>query len=194
MRSVDGTHILMFQSSAILCLGDRSKHGFRHDFVVRRNDDKGDSVTQTPYILLMFDDLYNADILTLSASLKNERLDAPDGTARKVSKLCGSWLEIDVKMDKDVVSEVALRVQACALGQSSAAILRQGIIGATLKEISEARDALHDMLEADGKAPKDRFEKLELLQGVKAYPARHISTMLAFDAAVEAVSMALENA
>jgi len=143
----------------------------------------------------MFDDLYNTDILTLSAALKNERLDAPDGTARKVSKLCGSWLEIDVKMDGDVVSDVALRVQACALGQSSAAILQQGIIGATLAEVIEARDALREMLKDAGEAPKGgRFEKLELLKGVKAYPARHTSTMLAFDAAVEAVEMALEHA
>jgi len=149
---------------------------------------------RSPYISLMFDDLYNTDILTLSASLKNERLDAPNGTARKVSKLCGSWLEIDVNMDGDVVSEVALRVQACALGQSSAAILQQGIIGASLEEITEAKDALRAMLKSDGEPPKGRFERLALLKGVKAYPARHTSTMLAFDAAAEAVGMALSDA
>jgi len=139
----------------------------------------------------MFDDLYNTDILTLSASLKNERLEAPDGTGRKVSKLCGSWLEIDVNIDGDVVSEVALRVQACALGQSSAAILQQGIIGANLEEIIEARDALREMLKADGSAPTGRFEKLALLKGVKAYPARHTSTLLAFEAAADALMTAL---
>ena len=149
---------------------------------------------RSPYISLMFDDLYNTDILTLSASLKNERLDAPNGTARKVSKLCGSWLEIDVNMDGDVVSEVALRVQACALGQSSAAILQQGIIGASLEEITEAKDALRAMLKSDGEPPKGRFERLALLKGVKAYPARYTSTMLAFDAAAEAVGMALSDA
>jgi len=149
---------------------------------------------RSPYISLMFDDLYNTDILILSASLKNERLDAPNGTARKVSKLCGSWLEIDVNMDGDVVSEVALRVQACALGQSSAAILQQGIIGASLEEITEAKDALRAMLKSDGEPPKGRFERLALLKGVKAYPARHTSTMLAFDAAAEAVGMALSDA
>ena len=149
---------------------------------------------RSPYILLMFDDLYNTDILTLSASLKNERLDGPDGKARKISKLCGSWLEIDVNMEGDVVSEVALRVQACALGQSSAAILQQGIIGANLEEITKARDALCEMLKGDGEAPTGRFEKLTLLKGVKAYPARHTSTLLAFNAAVEAVEMALQNA
>jgi len=142
----------------------------------------------------MFDDLYNTDILTLSASLKNERIDAPDGTSRKVSKLCGSWLEIDVMIDGDVVSEVALRVQACALGQSSTAILQQSIIGATLEEIIEARDALREMLKGEGQAPSGRFEKLVLLKGVKAYPARHTSTLLAFEAAVEAVQAALDNA
>ena len=47
----------------------------------------------------MFTDLYNDDILALTATLKNEQLDNPDGTARKVSKLCGSWLEIDVMAD-----------------------------------------------------------------------------------------------
>ena len=161
---------------------------------MRRNDDEDDKESNAPYIHHMFDDLYNTDILTLSASLKNERLETPDGTARKVSKLCGSWLEIDVKMDGDVVSEVALRVQACALGQSSAAILHQGIIGANLEEIIQARDALREMLKADGESPQGRFEKLELLQGVKAYPARHASTMLAFEAAAEGVEVALENA
>lgn len=141
----------------------------------------------------MFDDLYNTDILTLSASLKNERLDDLDGTARKVSKLCGSWLEIDVKMDGNVVSEAALRVQACALGQSSAAILQQGIIGATLEEITQAEEALRAMLKAEGAAPKGRFEKLALLKGVKAYPARHASTLLAFQAAKEVVAQALQK-
>jgi len=97
-------------------------------------------------------------------------------------------------MDGDVVSEVALRVQACALGQSSAAILQQGIIGASLEEITEAKDALRAMLKSDGEPPKGRFERLALLKGVKAYPARHTSTMLAFDAAAEAVGMALSDA
>lgn len=141
----------------------------------------------------MFNDLYNTDILTLSASLKNERLESPDGTARKVSKLCGSWLEIDVKMEGAVVSEAALRVQACALGQSSAAILQEGIKGASFEEIVEARDALREMLKGDGEPPNGRFERLALLKGVKAYPARHTSTMLAFDAAVQAIEDALKT-
>ena len=138
----------------------------------------------------MIDDLYNSDILTLSAQLEDWRLAAPDGTAREVSKLCGSELEIDVKMAGDTVSDVALRVQACALGQSSAAILQEAIIGATLEEVAEARDALRAMLKEGGDPSKGRFAKLALLAGVKDYPARHTSTMLAFVAAVKAIEAA----
>ena len=146
----------------------------------------------------MFTDLYNTDILTLSATLENAALASPDGTARKVSKLCGSWLEIDLKIakknDVDIVSDCALRVQACALGQASAAILKERIIGATLVEIRGARDGLRTMLKEGGAAPPGRFEKLSLLAGVAKYPARHTSTLLAFDAAVAAFEDALSNA
>jgi len=138
----------------------------------------------------MFDDLYNTDILTLAGSLQNAALAAPHGTARKVSKLCGSWLEIDVNMDAQQVSDVALRVQACALGQASAAILKAAIIGATLPDLQQARDHLRAMLKENGPPPSGRFHQLALLQGVREYPARHTSTLLAFDAAVEAVTAA----
>lgn len=141
----------------------------------------------------MIDDLYNTDILTLSAGLRNERLEAPEASARKVSKLCGSWLEIDIRMDGDIVSEAALRVQACALGQASAAILKESIVGATLSELLEARDALKAMLKDNADAPIGRFEKLKLLKGVSAYTARHTSTLLAFEAAVEAAEQALTS-
>lgn len=141
----------------------------------------------------MLSELYNTNILTLSAGLKTARLDNPHGTARRVSRLCGSWLEIDIAMDSDVVSDAALRVEACALGQASAAILQNAIIGASLLELRAARDALRAMLKEGGKPPKGRFAKLSGLAGVADYPARHTSTMLAFDAAVEAIEAALDK-
>ena len=135
----------------------------------------------------MFGDLYNTDILTLAASLKDARLDHPCASARAVSKLCGSELEIDINMESGVVSEVALRVKACALGQASAAILQAAIIGANGDEIASAYDALDAMLKSGGTPPQGRFEKLAMLQGVAAYPARHTSTLLALKAAQDAI-------
>ena len=137
----------------------------------------------------MLGSLYNTDILSLAATLKNARLENPDGTSRKMSKLCGSWLEIDVKMDKGRVADCAMRVQACALGQASAAILQDSIIGASLEDLQTAQAELRAMLKDNGAVPTGRFSKLALLKGVQDYPARHASTMLAFDAAVEAVTL-----
>lgn len=135
----------------------------------------------------MIDSLYNSDILGLAAALRNERLTRPCASARKVSKLCGSELEIDIAMNNGLVSEAAVRVKACALGQASAAVLMSAIEGASLAEIETARDALRAMLKSGGAAPSGRFEKLSALSGVAQYPARHASTLLAFDAAVDAV-------
>ncbi len=141
----------------------------------------------------MFDDLYNTDILGLSASLENAALPSPDGTARKVSKLCGSWLEIDLMVEDGAVTDCALRVQACALGQASAAILQAAIIGATLPELFEAKEGLRALLKEGGEPPNGRFAKLSALAGVAKYPARHTSTMLAFEAAVAAFESVSES-
>lgn len=138
----------------------------------------------------MLDGLYNTDILTLSSRLKNERLERADGTSRKVSKLCGSWLEIDLNIVDGVVTRCALRVQACALGQASAAILQEAIMGANLTELVAGRDALFNMLKSGGNPPEGRFAKLASLAGVADYPARHTSTLLAFDAAISAFESA----
>jgi len=121
----------------------------------------------------MLDNLYNTDILKLSANLKNERLENPDCFARRVSKLCGSWLEIDLKVDNGRVKSIALRVQACALGQSSAAILYKNIVNAEVKEVVSARNSLILMLNGSDVSFPSRFSELELLRGVSDYPARH---------------------
>lgn len=149
-----------------------------------------DAAARNPYLGAVLDDLYNTDILGLAGSLQAARLSAPDGTARRTAKLCGSELEIDVEMDGERVADVALRVRACALGQASAAVLERGIVGATLEDIETARDALRAMLKDGAAAPTGRFAELAALSGVAGYPARHQSVMLAWEAAVDAVRAA----
>ncbi|MFV4649053.1 iron-sulfur cluster assembly scaffold protein, partial [Mycobacterium tuberculosis] len=85
-------------------------------------------------------------------------------------------------------------VKACALGQASAAILGQHVVGASVAELQLARDALSAMLKADGPAPQGRFADLAVLEPVKAYPARHASTLLAFEAVLAAAREAQSTA
>jgi NifU-like protein involved in Fe-S cluster formation len=139
----------------------------------------------------MIDDLYSARILRLVANIPHAgRLAAPDGTAEKVAKLCGSKIVVDVTLADGRVSDFAQDVKACALGQAAAAVLGANIVGAELGEIELARDALYAMLKSNGPAPLGRFSELSVLEPVKDYPARHASTLLAFEAALEAVRKA----
>ena len=139
----------------------------------------------------MIDDLYSARILKLAANMPRAgRLDAAHASSEKVSKLCGSRILVDVKVRDGEVVDFAQEVKACALGQAAAAILGEHVIGAKLDEIVAARDSLKSMLKSGGPAPEGRFKDLAVLAPVKDYPQRHASTMLAFEAAVEAVQKA----
>ena len=139
----------------------------------------------------MIDDLYSARILTLAANMPRAgRLAAPDASSTKVAKLCGSTITVDVALRNNLVADFAQEVRACALGQAAAAVLGAQVIGADLAQIEMARDALCAMLKDGGPAPQGRFAELAVLAPVKDYPARHASTLLAFEAAVEAVRAA----
>jgi NifU-like protein involved in Fe-S cluster formation len=139
----------------------------------------------------MIDDLYSAKILSAAANTPRAgRLAAPDGSSEKVSKLCGSKIIVDVAMTDGAVSDFAQDVKACALGQAAAAVLGAHIIGATEAEIVAGRDALYAMLKTGGPPPQGRFSDLAMLEPVKDYAPRHASTLLAFEAAVDAVHQA----
>ena len=143
----------------------------------------------------MIDDLYSAKLLALAANMPRAgRLDSPDASAEKVAKLCGSRVVVDVVMDGDRVADFAQDVKACALGQASAAVLGANVIGASLSELELARGQFRAMLKDGASAPDGRFSDLAMLAPVKDYPARHASTLLAFEAVTEAVRTATGRA
>ena len=141
----------------------------------------------------MIDDLYSARILTLAANLPHSgRLAAPEGTAERVAKLCGSKAIIDVVLDDaGRVAEFAQDVKACALGQAAAGVLGESVLGSTVGELLETREAMLAMLKSGGEGPSGRFEGLRVLKQVADYPARHASTLVAIEATLEAVQAAL---
>jgi NifU-like protein involved in Fe-S cluster formation len=143
----------------------------------------------------VIDDLYSARILKLAANMPHAgRLAAPQASSEKVSKLCGSKVTVDLSLEGDRVSDFAQDVQACALGQAAAAVLGAHVVGATVAEIEQAREALRAMLKGGGPPPQGRFAELSVLEQVRDYPARHASTLLAFEAAGEAARIALSGA
>ena len=143
----------------------------------------------------MIDDVYNAKILGFAGNIERiGRLDAPDASAKAHSKLCGSTVVVDLKVTGDEVTDYAHDVKACALGQASSAIVAANIIGATGDELRQTRTQMQNMLKEGGSPPEGRFADLKYLQPVKDHKARHASTLLVFDAVVDALNQIKESA
>ena len=136
----------------------------------------------------MIDDIYNRRILELAAEIPRiGRLDAPDASATAHSKLCGSTVTIDLSFDGEKVTDFAHEVRACALGQASSSVMARSVVGRTAAELREVREAMRKMLKENGPPPGGVWEDLKVLEPVRDYKARHASTMLTFDAVVDAL-------
>lgn len=137
----------------------------------------------------MMDEIYNSRILEFAGNIPEiGTLADPDAEASAHSKLCGSKVRVYLKMEGDTVADFAHEVKACALGQASSSIMARHVVGATSAEIRKAREDMLAMLKVDGEGPSGRFEDMRFLKPVKDYKARHASTMLTFDAVVDAIS------
>jgi NifU-like protein involved in Fe-S cluster formation len=135
------------------------------------------------------DDIYNSRILEFAGNIpRSGRLDPADAEAAAHSRLCGSKVRIFLRMQDGHVTDFSHEVKACALGQASSSIMARNVVGASADEIRAAREAMLAMLKADGEGPDGRFADMRILKPVKDYKARHASTMLTFDAVVDAIS------
>ncbi|HEY9214661.1 MAG TPA: iron-sulfur cluster assembly scaffold protein [Ancylobacter sp.] len=137
----------------------------------------------------MLNEVYNRRILELAADIPRlGRLASPDATATAHSRLCGSTVTIDLAMSEGVVTDFAHEVRACALGQASSSVMADLVVGSTAQELRDVREAMRRMLKEEGAPPTGRWAELAVLEPVRDYKARHASTLLTFDAVVDAVN------
>ena len=137
----------------------------------------------------MINDIYNRKILGFAADIPRlQRLQAADATAVAISKLCGSKVTVDVVLKDGVVSDFGHVVKACALGQASSSIMARHVVGSTPDELRALRQQMYKMLKEDGPPPAGKWSELEALLPVRDFKPRHASTLLTFDAVVDAVN------
>jgi NifU-like protein involved in Fe-S cluster formation len=133
-------------------------------------------------------DLYSEQILHFAANAPQpSRLSHPHASARKVSRICGSVVEVDLVIEDGVVSAYGHKVSACVLGQTSAAVVAREIVGTRVEDFLSLRQQMLAMLKIGGVAPSGRWSDLALLAPARDYPARHQSVMLVFDAIADAL-------
>ena len=131
--------------------------------------------------------LYNRDILVLAVATA-DYLPNPGARLRasRRAPLCGSAIILDLDTDADGrVTGVGLHVEACALGQASAALLARHAPGRNLDDIRAARDAIAGWFAGTGGEPD--WPDFHLLAPARDYPARHGAILLPFDAAIAAL-------
>jgi NifU-like protein involved in Fe-S cluster formation len=136
----------------------------------------------------MLDNVYNSRILELAGDIPRlGRLSRPDASSTAHSRLCGSTISVDLVVRDGKVADFAQQVRACALGQAAASIVARHIVGSTPQELRELRERMRKMLKEDGRPPEGKWADAAILEPVRNYKARHASTLLVFDAVVDAL-------
>ena len=139
-------------------------------------------------------ELYSEKILDLAGNaVQPGRLSTPLASARKVSRVCGSVIEVDVDVTDGIITAYGHDVSACALGQTSAAVVAREIVGTPVADFLALRSTMHAMLKEGGAPPTGKWDDLRYLEPVRDFPARHMSTLLVFDAVAAALEKATQE-
>jgi NifU-like protein involved in Fe-S cluster formation len=142
----------------------------------------------------MLEHIYNKKILEFAADIPRlKRLERPDATAAAHSKLCGSKVTVDLAMHDGVVTDFGHDVKACALGQASSSIMARHVVGSSADELKSVRQQMYAMLKDNGPPPDGKWKDLEVLLPVRDFKARHASTLLTFDAVMDAIGQIQER-
>jgi len=137
----------------------------------------------------MIDDIYNKDVLRLAANISRvDPLENPDAHVDLRAPLCGSTIEVDLKIEDGRVTDFGQTIKACALGQASASVVAEHVIGKSLAEIQTIRDQVEAMLTEEGPPPGGDWSALSALAPAKDATPRHGAILLPFDAVLKGLA------
>lgn len=134
-------------------------------------------------------ELYSQKILALATQIPHlGALADADLNAKKRSPICGSEIEVFLKMNDDHIQNYSQIVNACALGQASAAIFGANVIGRNEEDLLKLRDELKAFLAGAGPAPIRPFEEYAVLEPAQNHRHRHASILLPVEMTLLALS------
>ncbi len=134
--------------------------------------------------------LYEQVILDHTKNPRNfGALDPCDHKAEGYNPLCGDHLTLYLRMDGDIISEIAFEGNGCAISKSSASLMTTVLKGKTIEAARSLFDHFHTMLTDTPDAPIDEAAvgKLRVFGGVREYPMRIKCATLAWHALVAAL-------
>lgn len=142
----------------------------------------------------MSEALYTRDILRLAVSIPYQRrLEGPDGSAEQRSRACGSVVAADVILaDDETLAQLGWTINACALGQASAAILGIEAVGLSASDILKARSRLADFLNGKADSP-GHWQNMDKLAAARDHQGRHGAILLPYDTLIAAFADAAKR-
>lgn len=134
-------------------------------------------------------ELYQEVILDHNRNPRNHHEMADATTeAKGYNPLCGDKLRVYLKLEGSKISDASFLGVGCAISQASASLMTEALLGKTVEEARELFLRFHRMLTLDEEdSPTASFDKLSVLAGVKAYPARVKCATLAWHTLVAAL-------
>ena len=118
-------------------------------------------------------DLYQEMILDHNKRPRNfHALERPSHTAEGYNPLCGDRLNLFVKVEGDVITEVGFQGSGCAISKASASLMTDAIKGRTMAEARQMFERFHRMVTTPPDAAVEDMGKLSVLAGVRAFPVR----------------------
>lgn len=118
-------------------------------------------------------ELYQEIIMDHNKNPRNhQEMDEATCQARGANPLCGDKLTVYLKIDHDLIKNITFKGCGCAISQASASLMTEAAMGKTIAEANELAQQFHSMITEPGNQPATSLNKLTVLSGVKAYPAR----------------------
>ena len=127
-------------------------------------------------------ELYQEILLEHNNKPRNFRkLEDANRQADGYNPLCGDRITLYLKVEEDVITDVAFQGVGCAISRASASMLTQSVKGQTLDKAEEIFDGFHTMItEPEAEVDYDALGDLEMLSGVSAFPTRIKCAILAW--------------
>ena len=129
------------------------------------------------------DEIYNDLIMEHSMNSYNKRkIENPTKTQKGHNPSCGDEIELELKLNGNVIEDIAFTGQGCAISQSSTSIMADVLRGKTLEEASKIIKTFIDMIKRETTDEKE-LEKLEdaiAFKNVANMPARVKCALLAW--------------
>jgi nitrogen fixation NifU-like protein len=118
-------------------------------------------------------ELYQEIIIDHNREPRNHHsMDNATTSANGYNPLCGDKLTVYAKLDQGLIADLSFVGCGCAISQASASLMTEALKGKSVAHAHDLFHRFHKMLTEEDASDLGAMDKLTVLAGVKAFPAR----------------------